>query len=512
MAQLLRMTGFALACILQAPLHCRRAHPSPKHDIISFHYMNPISKTDFRNQGEVSLLKTATQTTPSTSIFVDDIGYQGTSNATTVGGNAAFFVATDNVVIDLGGKTLYQNSPNTGTNGIEINTSQKNITIKNGSIVGFKGAGIYVRSGCDNIRIQNVVISSCGKQGIYFAGTAVDGTDVSNCIIENTIVSRSTGIATVAPAVGLQLDYCQNIFINNSIFSHSDGRAATMDGIGALINSSINVVFNKCDASAQKGQDAYGFKITGTTVLSSACAFLQCTAQNNIGTNTTGGTGYGFYASIVNSCLWKNCIAAANSGTRNGYGFYTSVGQYTAHNGCEANFNKAGSLATLATDGGRGFFTTNGIGNNYTDCVAIGNQGNPANAANLGIGFDLQTESYCLMSNCEARAQGTDSSAAWAIGMNLNNCSQSLIKKSKLINNRSNSAGQAYGIRDTATASTTLITDSFFFGNGQGATCTNFSITYPGQGELNSTASASVGGMGGITIIRPFQNVTVTPS
>lgn len=96
--------------------------------------------------------------------------------------------------------------------------------------------------------------------------------------------------------------------------------------------------------------------------------------------------------------------------------------------------------------------------------------------------------------------------------MNLTNCSQAVIKNSRFINNRSRSVGQACGLRDTATASTTLITDSFFFGNGQGTTCTNFSITYPGQGELNTTASASVGGMGGITIVRPFQNIVVTPS
>ena len=303
--------------ILTSQATTRRPHPNLKHDIVSFHYMNSISKTDFRNVGDVSLLKTFTQTTPATSMFVDDIGYQGASTSSTVGGNAAFFVQSDNVVIDLGGKTLYQNSATGNMNGIEINTNQKNITIKNGSIVGFKGAGIYVRSGCDNIRIQDVVISNCGKQGIYFAGASgTTTTDVSNCIIQSSIVSRTTGVATVSNAVALQLDYCQNIFIHNSLFGDSDARTALKDGIGVLAQNCINIVFDHCDASANKGQDAYGFKITGTDGGCSACTFVHCTAQNNTGSNTTGGTGYGFYTNISNSFLWEHCIAANNSGNK----------------------------------------------------------------------------------------------------------------------------------------------------------------------------------------------------
>lgn len=235
-----------------------RPHPSPKHDIVSFHYMNPISKTDFRNVGDISLLKTFTASIPGTNTFVDDIGYHGTSTSTTTGGNAAFFIQSDNVVIDLGGKTLYQNSATANTNGIEINAGQKNITIKNGSIVGFKGAGIYVRSGCDNIRIQDVVIRNCAKQGIYFAGvTGNTGSDISNSIIQNSIVSRTTGVINLSNAIALQLDYCQNIFISNSLFGHSDARTTLKDGIGVLAQNCINIVFDHCDASTNKGQDAY---------------------------------------------------------------------------------------------------------------------------------------------------------------------------------------------------------------------------------------------------------------
>ncbi len=491
----------------------RRPHPNLKHDIVSFHYMAPVSKTDFRNVGDVSLLKTFTALTPGTNTFVDDIGFQGTSTSTIVGGNAAFFAQSDNIVIDLGGKTLYQNSATANMNGIEINTNQKNITIKNGSIVGFKGAGIYVRGGCDNIRIQDVVISNCGKQGIYFAGTTgTTGSDVSNCIIQNSIVSRTTGISTLSSAVALQLDYCQNIFIHNSLFGHSDARTNLKDGIGVLAQNCINIVFDHCDASANKGQDAYGFKITGTDGGCSACTFVHCTAQNNTGSNTTGGTGYGFYTNISNSFVWEHCSAANNSGTKNGFGFYLSAALYASSVECESNYNNAGSLATIASDGGRGFYATGGTGNVFTRCVATGNIGNPASATTMGIGFDLQTENYPIINDCEARANGNDTAIAWGIGVNLAGTSQAIIKNSRFFNNRSNTLAQAYGVRDTAGSSTTLITDCFFFGNGQGTNFSNFSITYPGQGELNLTAPATVGGMGGISLVKPFQNITVNPS
>ena len=130
----------------------------------------------------------------------------------------------------------------------------------------------------------------------------------------------------------------------------------------------------------------------------------------------------------------------------------------------------------------------------------------------MGIGFDLQTENYPIINDCEARANGNDTAAAWGIGLNLVGVSQAIVKNSRFFNNRSNTLAQAYGVRDTAVSSSSLITDCFFFGNGQGTNFSNFSVTYAGQGELNLTAPATVGGMGGISLVKPFQNITVTPS
>ena len=117
---LILLTGFTLTKATTG-----HSHPSPKHDMISFHYMTPVSKTEFRTPGSVSLLQTFTPTTPGSYTFVNDIGYQGTSTSTVIGGNTAAFIQSDNIVIDLGGKTLYQNNATANMNGIEINTNQK---------------------------------------------------------------------------------------------------------------------------------------------------------------------------------------------------------------------------------------------------------------------------------------------------------------------------------------------------------------------------------------------------
>lgn len=489
----------------------QKAHPQLKHDIISFHYMSPISKTDFRNIGEASLIRTFTPTTPGTFIFVDHIGFQGASSLNTSGGNTAFFISSDNLVIDLGGKTLYQNSSNQNTNGIEINANQKNITIKNGSIVGFKGAGIYVRPGCDNIRLQQIVISNCGKQGIYFAGSSASGNDISNCIIEDCSISRTVGTAAVTQAVGLQLDYCNNIFIKNCLFGQSDGTVLSKDAIGALIQNSNTIIFEQCDASLNKGLNSYGFKITGTDTGSTACSFFRCSASNNTGTNSTaGGNGYGFYAQSINSCAFNHCIALGNSGTKNGYGFYYNATRYTHTVSCQSDYNKAGSFATTTTDGSRGFYATAGIGNEFITCLSKGNQGNTSNASSMAIGFDLQSEVYPVMNECYSHSHGSQTSSYWSVGIQLSDCTQAMIKKCHSFNNRSTTLSQAYGIRDTSTQSNALIIDCFFYGNGQGSTTSNFSVTYPNQGELNTTAPVAAGGISGIALVKPFQNVTIT--
>ena len=98
----------------------RRIDLNPQQTTASFHYMTNVSSANFRSGGQASLLTTYTITAPGTYTFVQDIGFEGRSAATNHGGNTAIFVNANNVIIDLGGKTLYQNNTTSNTNGIEI--------------------------------------------------------------------------------------------------------------------------------------------------------------------------------------------------------------------------------------------------------------------------------------------------------------------------------------------------------------------------------------------------------
>lgn len=485
----------------------RWLNPKINQSISSFHYMTGLNQADFRNAGSPDLTKTFSVTTPGTFTLIQDIPFSGSSGATTPGGNCSVYVNTSNVIVDLGGKTLYQNNATANQNGIEIAQGLHNITIKNGNIIGFKGSGIYCHPSCNNVRFQDITISNCARQGIFLAGN--DNNSISNVIIENCLVSKTTGVNGTTQAVGLRTLYCTDVIVNNSLFSDNTGLATTENSIGALVISCSNVVFNNCDASNNQGDtEGYGFLITGSgtgdTGTLYSCSLYECTANNNYGTTQ----GVGFFIEQANACIFNSCRANYNSGGNNGIGFNLSKCNYNSFENCMAANNKGLANGNSVVYGGRGFKTTEGNGNLFIACQASGNQGG-SDSDTAGIGFDLQTESYSIIDNCKVLTNGN--SAAYGYGVNITNGTQLVVKNSLIANNRSTTNAQGAGIIDNSQSSTTLVIDCFAYGNEYGTTPNNFQIVYTDPGELNLTATVTAGGMGGIASLKPFQNTTVTP-
>lgn len=497
----------------------RQINVNPQQSIASFHYMSGISRSDFRSGGQSSLLTTYTITTPGTYTFVQDIGFEGRSNATSHGGNTALFINSSNVVIDLGGKTLYQNNSTSNTKGIEVAEGKYNITIKNGNISGFKDSGIYVRKRTNSIRIQDVVIANCAKRGITFAGRSnsalTDNNNISNCLIQNTLISDTTGISGSSNAVGLQLDHCYNILVKQSLFGHSTaGTLATpQDAIGVLVESCTHVVFDHCDASGNYGEAAYGFKISGTTTgaTTTACSFIECSANGNFGLDTsTSGFGYGFYAKNINSCLWDKCQANGNQGTSAGYGFYYDTVKYSATKNCEAWNNNGGSAGDSSEDGAFGFYSVSGTSNMWKECTSIGQQSISASTAVMCNGFDLRLETNSHITQCESRSNGNNSTAPWGVGIHLTETTDCTIDDCSVMNNKSDTANHGVGIRDTNPESSTLVTSCLLFNNGTDSSIQNFHVSYASPGEFNITTTIDQGGVGALLTISPYQNVSIT--
>jgi hypothetical protein len=528
------ITIFALLLISLSPLfgaesaETRIGKASPNQSAPNNKYITVFDKFNFIAKGERDLVTTFTISAPGSYYLTESVGYAGRnaedlSNAdnslkTTA---CAIYINSNDVVIDLGNYTLYHDvgtaTATSDQKGIHIADGCYNVVVRNGNITGFQDTGILVRKNCDNIRMKDLTITQCGQNGIQLLGVQdTDATDknmITNCIIENSMVGRTTGITGI-DAVGLRMDYCFNILVNDSAFNRCDvGTLPTISAVGAFVSSCTNVTFTNCDASGNRGSASTGFHVGEN---SDACSFINCTANGNWATGISNDSiGIGFNAYIANGCLWENCTANGNEGTLSGYGFKYNNASYCKTTKCKSSYNNAGSRATIITTGGRSFFSRTGIGNIWDECEAVGSQVSLDIAGPACIGFDLLDETRSMIQNSISRNHNSNSSASWGIGINIQGTSsRCVIDNCSITHNRSATTQQGVGLRDTnGGASTTLVTRCFFFDNGDDTSdstvnAQNFHLDY-NPGEFNITNTVNQGSMGSLTGINPYQNVSL---
>ncbi len=108
-------------------------------------------------------------------------------------------ISVPNVTIDLGGFAMYGfDGSGTGSNGINgvltLNTVVENVVVRNGTVQGFKGHGIYLK---DRSTIESVRVLDNGLNGIFaYSDTTIkdcsamdnghNGIQVDSAIIRNT--------------------------------------------------------------------------------------------------------------------------------------------------------------------------------------------------------------------------------------------------------------------------------------------------------------------------------------
>lgn len=523
-----RAIGFSLCA-----LSLLQAHTS-RQTISNFHYMRAVSKTDFAKAGDTTLIETFTITNPGTYTLVQDIGYQGRNNATGHGQSCAIFINSNDVVLDLSGFTLYNNSGASLTSlqsGIVVQKGKHNISIKNGNISGFQDTGIFVIRECNNIRIKDITISNCAKNGIFLAGanntTTTDAFQISNCVIDNVLVSQTTGVTNANDAVGLKIFHCYNILVTDSLFGYaSAGNLATpKDSYGALIVSGTAINFVNCKANGNYGNNAFGFKLSGTTTsaISTGCNFVNCTANGNdaivpnSNADSTKGVCYAFSGSTVKACTWDNCTANGNEATQTAHGFFYSGAQFCETTNCTALNNRGGNSGLNKLHGARGFYSIAGNSNIWSHCVANGQQvSSQARSITMAIGIELDQEDGSVLRNCTASNNGNNDVVQWGVGIHLrdtnsnNPCTNCFVENCKVLNNKSNTNAQGAGILDEDTSSSTLITNCFAFNNGKNTTMNNYSITYA-SGSLDTNAG-TVNSMGTdfTAPLDPYVNIDVT--
>ena len=198
-----------------------------------------------------------------------------TSGLYTLTANASFCVTVDadDVVIDLGGFTLFCDQPDAV---IEILPGHENIQVINGKVQGspaLDNDGILSGTGCSLINISNIKTFSC-EHGIRFAGDASNFID--SCKIQNCEFNDCT--------VGCSMNYTKNTVVQNCV-----AFGCYQKGF-----EQVRCQYNVCDTckalnieNDETNQVAIGFSSdTGTGNL-----FTECFAEGI--TKTTGDTGFG---------------------------------------------------------------------------------------------------------------------------------------------------------------------------------------------------------------------------
>lgn len=439
----------------------------------------------------------STTEAPGTYLFTKMIEYSVANSTASATADAAIIIDSDNVTIDLNGHVLVCNSGvTTAAHGILVKDGIKNITIKNGTISGFKGDGINV-AGTSNSIVTGLTIENMkfinNRNGI--AATYTNDSKIENCKIVNSNDSLSTSNQT---------------------------------GIGAWFINCSGITCNNIDSSGHSGNKAYGFKldtITGGT-------FENCTSFKNTGASTSSPTAntpeaaIGFFLKDSTGCNFINCRTADNVSTRYAYGFYLTGCSGNVLEKCSSLRNRATTENILATSSG--FYSLSGIGNTWTECISNGNIVNSATTGSTdgygAFGFFLGNEQQSTLNQCSAKGNGlTTNHLANATGIFLDgtvntDCKYCLVRGCEAnANCTSKTSGiSAYGIRDSATDTTNIIINCIAFGNSDNATTrvvTNYSMDLAIGGTTPANwprIEANMDGLINLSNKPDFYNVSIT--
>jgi hypothetical protein len=166
---------------------------------------------------------------------------------------SAIVVDADDVTIDFQDHSITGDAgQNTNANGITA-TNHRNITIKNGTLNGFKTA-IVLQKGSSttnnnaNHMVQNMRLSSSTFSGILI----VDG---CGCRIENCQINRTGGTFSGVDAIGINLQSSSAVARNNQIYRVFANYGASF---GIVSNNSNSFLVDNQIEGAINGLSMFG--------------------------------------------------------------------------------------------------------------------------------------------------------------------------------------------------------------------------------------------------------------
>jgi hypothetical protein len=331
----------------------------------------------------------------------------------------AIEITSNNVRLDLCGRTLSQGNATTGIDGIRVvgNTAaspRENVIIQNGSVKGFTRVGIVVgtnpvtaaNTACSRITISDMDVVSCTVGGIEILGFAT--TEIREMILQNSrIISCGTGtglddrrplsISRVIDGLFENLELNQNgasALGNLAVMHISNCQECIVNHVSIASNTAVAVGGLEFETTSSSCiYDAKIFGNSGGTFIgirlidgSSENIIRGCQVLDNIATSLSL-RGYSFDGSvssirntIVNNVASNN-VASAAANAANCIGFdFDRVNLYNV-TGNTASFNRApGSGGTTNFAAGFNISTSGGAGtgvknSTFVENFAISNDG-----------------------------------------------------------------------------------------------------------------------------------------
>jgi len=363
--------------------------------------------------------------------------------------DSMYCINVSNVIFDLGGFNIAQDPSNriAGFNAINISPGLSNIVIRNGTVQGMTGVGIFVGAGCNNISLENMSVIDCDATGILFNGNSASV--IQDGLVDNCLIYSCTG-ANGNPAYGLRLIYCDNINVQGSTFDRNDA-GDTNNGYGISSEWCTTCRFGDCEVNANGGMSLG----VGINIYNSQWSIIQnCNAINTVGRGTGSASAIGFLIDTSNHTTISNCISKHNNNVlAEAYAFKATNGSDNLFSNCEANQTIGGTIAA-------GFL----FNNTESASSIINSQARVNNGGTAGTGYGILLDTA---QNCDI-----------------------------LFNNLTNNNGLVgVGLKDTVVDTTNLIAGTVSFNNATAGyqvsrTTGSFPVITASLGDFSTTLTS----------------------
>lgn len=315
-------------------------------------------------------------------------------------------INTNNVYLDLAGRTIRINDDNTatGTIGIEIASGVRNVTITNGFIDGFGKKGkMHVgmkMANNSNVFIGELIISGCGSSGF----------DANLCVgihLERfaSKMNNDYGDLRAEVLAGAKFTACRNCSIKGGDFSGNivSGQKSNVSGLylDKCVNFEVANVYSEINESLENCQGTCGFRLYNCE----NCNFTDCCA---IGNRAFGANSKAVGFSIVESSSNKftRCLSNSNKhessvAVSSAYGFYFKNSDINELVGCEAERNRSHGINSADSVG---FKFDECKGSSIKKCKSTSNYINSsATRLSEAIGFLFANGSYNSLDFCDSK-------------------------------------------------------------------------------------------------------------